>query len=218
MGQDAGATKPPPKKARSGLRYHARAGVSQVVGVSDVTAVGGELLTTGAVAKFSGVSPRTAAKWFDSGRLKGWRLPGCQDRRVTPAALVEFMETARMNVPDELRALAFGRPELILYRCPAAVADSLAEIAGVGHVRRVESAWLLAQLFARPHKAGVIVCGDEAARSEIEDVFAHLPARWFRVHARGPDQEPAAGADVALPGDDAAGLLAAVANHLLGAM
>ena len=40
-----------------------------------------EYLTTGQVARLFAVSPRTAANWFDLGRLKGYRLPGSGERR-----------------------------------------------------------------------------------------------------------------------------------------
>lgn len=48
--------------------------------------------TTGEVAKICKVAPRTVAKWFDSGRLKGWRVPGTQDRRIPREALALFLK------------------------------------------------------------------------------------------------------------------------------
>lgn len=171
-------------------------------------------LTTGGVAKICNVSPRTAAKWIDSGKLKGWKIPGGTDRRVLPADLVAFLEAVNAPVPASLHRLVFGRPEVVLYRCPPFIGESLA---GVGaDIVYVESPWALAMLFAVPSRCGVVVCGDGSPRSEIEDVFANTSQRWLKVHARGPDQEPAEGADVALPGDDLTGLLGAVAKHLLG--
>lgn len=47
-------------------------------------------LTTGQIAKRLGVAPRTVAKWIDSGRLIGIRIPGSRDRRVHPVALADF--------------------------------------------------------------------------------------------------------------------------------
>ena len=40
------------------------------------------IFTTGQVAKICKVAPRTVSKWFDSGRLRGYRIPGSQDRRI----------------------------------------------------------------------------------------------------------------------------------------
>ena len=41
-----------------------------------------DVLTTGEVAKLCNVAPRTVSKWFDSGSLKGYRIPGSRDRRM----------------------------------------------------------------------------------------------------------------------------------------
>ena len=57
-----------------------------------------EYVTTGQVAKLFGVSPRTAANWFDAGRLKGHRLPGrgrganAGERRYWLSSCVELAE------------------------------------------------------------------------------------------------------------------------------
>ena len=51
-----------------------------------------DVLTTGEVAKICNVAPRTVSKWFDSGALKGYRIPGSKDRRIPVAQLVRFMK------------------------------------------------------------------------------------------------------------------------------
>jgi excisionase family DNA binding protein len=53
---------------------------------------GKDVLTTGEVAKVCNVAPRTVSKWFDSGQLKGYRIPGSKDRRIPVAQLVKFMK------------------------------------------------------------------------------------------------------------------------------
>ncbi len=50
-----------------------------------------EVLTTGDVAKICNVAPRTVSKWFDSGQLRGYRIPGSKDRRIPLQQLVRFM-------------------------------------------------------------------------------------------------------------------------------
>jgi len=50
-----------------------------------------DVLTTGEVAQICKVAPRTVSKWFDSGRLKGYRIPGSKDRRIPLQQLVRFM-------------------------------------------------------------------------------------------------------------------------------
>lgn len=50
-----------------------------------------DVLTTGEVAKICNVAPRTVSKWFDSGSLKGYRIPGSKDRRIPMSELLRFM-------------------------------------------------------------------------------------------------------------------------------
>lgn len=61
-------------------------------------------LTTGQCAVLCYVAPRTVSKWFDSGRLKGFRIPGSLDRRVMPVDLLEFLREHEMPEPPELVA------------------------------------------------------------------------------------------------------------------
>ena len=51
-----------------------------------------EVFTTGQVAKICSVAPRTVAKWFDSGQLRGYRIPGSRDRRIPLNQLIRFMQ------------------------------------------------------------------------------------------------------------------------------
>jgi len=51
-----------------------------------------DVLTTGEVAKICNVAPRTVSKWFDSGQLKGYRIPGSKDRRIPISELYRFMK------------------------------------------------------------------------------------------------------------------------------
>lgn len=63
-------------------------------------AKGKNVLTTGDVAKICNVAPRTVSKWFDSGQLKGYRIPGSKDRRIPLNELIRFMKQNNMPVPD----------------------------------------------------------------------------------------------------------------------
>ncbi|MCF7959094.1 MAG: response regulator [Phycisphaerae bacterium] len=55
-----------------------------------------DVLTTGQVAKICNVAPRTVSKWFDSGQLRGYRIPGSKDRRIPLLQLVRFMRVHGM--------------------------------------------------------------------------------------------------------------------------
>jgi len=55
-----------------------------------------QVFTTGQVAKICSVAPRTVSKWFDTGILKGYNLPGSKDRRIPRHYLEQFMEENKM--------------------------------------------------------------------------------------------------------------------------
>ena len=55
-----------------------------------------DVLTTGEVAKICNVAPRTVSKWFDTGKLKGYRIPGSRDRRIPANQLVKFLRAHGM--------------------------------------------------------------------------------------------------------------------------
>lgn len=59
-----------------------------------------KVYTTGQVAKICKVAPRTVSKWFDSGHLKGYRIPGSQDRRIPHENLIKFLKENGMPTED----------------------------------------------------------------------------------------------------------------------
>jgi excisionase family DNA binding protein len=64
----------------------------------------GRIFTTGQAAKALHVAARTVSKWFDEGRIKGYRLPGSQDRRIKLHSLLDFMQVNGLP-QNELRAM-----------------------------------------------------------------------------------------------------------------
>jgi excisionase family DNA binding protein len=50
-----------------------------------------DVLTTGDVARLCHVTIRTVIKWYEQGRLPGYRLPGSRDRRFTRDAVERFL-------------------------------------------------------------------------------------------------------------------------------
>jgi len=82
---------------------------------------GKTVLTTGEVARICHVAPRTVTKWFDTGKLRGYRIPGSRDRRIPMDELVAFMKAHDMPM-DELDGAA--RRVLIFDAEPPAGVDS----------------------------------------------------------------------------------------------
>ncbi len=70
------------------------------------------IFTTGQVAKICKVAPRTVSKWFDSGRLRGYRIPGSQDRRIPREHLIRFLKEHGMPL-GELEDEAVGKVLLV---------------------------------------------------------------------------------------------------------
>ncbi|KKK56446.1 hypothetical protein LCGC14_3064430, partial [marine sediment metagenome] len=69
-----------------------------------------DVLTTGQVAHICNVAPRTVTKWFDSGQLKGYRIPGSRDRRIPTNELIRFMKAH--HIPTD--ALEIGKMRILI--------------------------------------------------------------------------------------------------------
>lgn len=54
------------------------------------------VFTTGEVAKICDVTVVTVNKWFDSGRLEGYRMPGSNRRRIPYDSLIKFLKDNNM--------------------------------------------------------------------------------------------------------------------------
>lgn len=113
--------------------------------------------TTGQIAKICEVAPRTVSKWFDSGRLKGYRIPGSQDRRISHANFVEFLK--KNNLP-QLELIDTARTfNVLLLEC----SDSELELQ--------TSAGLMSQEFTHKHRLDRVVelVATETARIDVKE-------------------------------------------------
>ena len=86
-------------------------------------AKGKNVLTTGDVAKICNVAPRTVSKWFDSGQLKGYRIPGSKDRRIPVSELIRFMKAHNMPTTT----FPVGKIRVLVVDSNADAASSLAD-------------------------------------------------------------------------------------------
>ena len=82
-----------------------------------------DVLTTGQVAKICNVAPRTVSKWFDSGQLRGYRIPGSKDRRIPLSQLIRFMKAH--NIP--LDGLETGTTRVLIVDDEQELSKTLAE-------------------------------------------------------------------------------------------
>jgi len=83
-----------------------------------------DVLTTGEVAKICNVAPRTVSKWFDSGQLRGYRIPGSKDRRIPISSLMRFMK--QHNIPMD--GLQSGRTRVLIVDAEQEIVDLLEKV------------------------------------------------------------------------------------------
>ncbi|MCK4871823.1 MAG: response regulator [Phycisphaerales bacterium] len=83
-----------------------------------------DVLTTGEVAKICNVAPRTVSKWFDSGALRGYRIPGSKDRRIPVNSLIRFMKAH--SIP--LDGLTSGNTRILVVDDETEVVDTLKQL------------------------------------------------------------------------------------------
>ena len=83
-----------------------------------------DILTTGEVAKICNVAPRTVSKWFDSGQLRGYRIPGSKDRRIPLNSLIRFMKAH--NIP--LDGLQSGKTRVLIVDDESEIVEVLEKV------------------------------------------------------------------------------------------
>ena len=59
-----------------------------------------KVYTTGEVADIVGVNFRTVSRWIDKGIMKGYKIPGRGDHRVTESGLLHFLQKNDIPIPD----------------------------------------------------------------------------------------------------------------------
>jgi hypothetical protein len=69
----------------------------------------GVVLTTGQIAAGCCVAPRTVCKWIDRGELRGWRIPGSHDRRVSIEDFAAFIAEHGVTPQGKLRDILAQR-------------------------------------------------------------------------------------------------------------
>jgi excisionase family DNA binding protein len=82
------------------------------------------VFTTGEAAKICKVSQQTIIRCFDSGQLKGFRVPGSRFRRIPREALFRFMK--ENGIPTD--ALESGKRRILIVDDDQAVVDLIADV------------------------------------------------------------------------------------------
>ena len=83
-----------------------------------------QVFTTGEVAQLCKVSQQTVIRCFDSGKLKGFRVPGSRFRRIPRDSLVSFMKDNRIPL-DKLES---GKKRALVVDDDEAIIDMFTEL------------------------------------------------------------------------------------------
>lgn len=156
------------------------------------------VLTTGEVARICNVAPRTVSKWFDTGQLSGYRIPGSKDRRIPLEQLVAFMRMHGMPT-DGLEGA--DRQILVIDSDPQFVAVLAQQVqeAGGYEVARAESAFEGGILAAEIAPHAILV---DVARRDVDPgslarvVRGTARLQQTRLIATGRELSPDAGRDL----------------------
>lgn len=84
-------------------------------------------LTSGEIAAFCDVNLRTVIRWIESGKLKGFKLPGRGNNRVLVDDFIDFLERHNMPVPQQLHGDA--TPGILIVDDEMPVAKSIQRVA-----------------------------------------------------------------------------------------
>ena len=83
-----------------------------------------DLFTTGEAAEVCKVSQQTIIRCFDSGRVKGFRVPGSRFRRIPRSNLVEFMK--ENSIP--LDSLDSGKRKVLIVDDDSEIVELISDV------------------------------------------------------------------------------------------
>jgi two-component system, OmpR family, response regulator RpaA len=164
-----------------------------------------DVLTTGQVAKLCNVAPRTVSKWFDSGQLRGYRIPGSRDRRIPVTHLVSFMKVHGMP----LNGLDLNCTRVLVLDVDGDVQQSLGESMGhpdefaVSYAKTAFEAGVTVES-TKPDILVVNIALEDVRPDQIcRDLRSHVDLQSLKLIAIGSELSDAQGQQLLQYGFDA---------------
>ena len=161
-----------------------------------------KVYTTGQISRVCGAAPQTVSKWIDSGRLKGYRMPGSMDRRVKRDVLIAFLRENGM--PTELIG-ASAAPVALLIGLGGGAEVLAARHLGPGWVVAREGSAVAGVAAALTRRPACVVLGPtlgaSACREVAEAVRSALPACVIAAQLADDDPGGHGCYDVEIRGD-----------------
>jgi excisionase family DNA binding protein len=126
-----------------------------------------EVLTTGDVARVCHVAPRTVSKWFDTGKLRGYRIPGSRDRRIPTEHVLAFMRANGIPLDD----MDGGTCRVLLVGAHPQDLDQA--LAGFNRydIRRAANGFEAGLIAHQHHPHVIVLCVGDSQQEAIQ--FAH---------------------------------------------
>ena len=133
-----------------------------------------DVFTTGEVARICRVAPRTVSKWFDTGQLKGYRIPGSKDRRIPRDQLLRFMKAH--GIP--IKGLEVGVTRVLVVDDEYEMADILRTSLEreIGYSVKVATNAFEAGMLADDFRPHVILFDLDIADGDVRTVLRALKA------------------------------------------
>lgn len=132
------------------------------------------IYTTGEAARLCQVAPRTITKWFDAGKISGYRIPLGQERRIYRESLHRFM--LQNGMIEAVRSVA---PRAVLASNDQALDDTIRRSLEPSWEIRTATDWFELGRLAHDDLDAVVLDFSFGARG---DMLAAI--RWF--HSRTP--------------------------------
>lgn len=121
---------------------------------------GPDVMTTGEVGRRLGLAPRTVSRLIDSGSIKGYRIPGSNDRRVHREDFNAFCE--QTGCTRAICEISPGPTTVLCLGC---------EVIEPGELEVIETRWTFrAGWEAAMHRPHIILCPIELGRLELQGI------------------------------------------------
>lgn len=119
--------------------------------------------SSGEVAKFCDVNPRTVIRWIEAGKLTAFKLPGRGNNRVKHNDLISFLQENQIPIPSELK-LEQEKLCFIVSKEKQIVRHSQRIARNAGYITKVHSFGLDAGIELSMQKPALVIVDNQTAK------------------------------------------------------
>lgn len=139
--------------------------------------------TSGDVAQICGVSLRTVIRWIEKGELKGFKLPGRGNNRVSEENLINFLKAHNIPFPEEL--ISPGENLILIVDDEPAAARAIQRVLiGAGYETKIAANGFEAGLLLTQLKPAIMTLDLNMPGLNGEDVISYVRHADHLISAR----------------------------------